>query len=53
MKKMNKSKSRSPKSSHYNNPFGFSSDEIPERGSAVKMYQEADSVPSWYKSLKK
>jgi hypothetical protein len=47
MRKLNKSRSRSPKNQFY------ASDEIPEKGSAVKMYQETDTVPSWYKALKK
>ncbi len=50
MRKMNKSKSKSPAHNGFNSS---SMDDEPVRGSAVKMYNESDSVPAWYKALKK
>ena len=32
--------------------FQYSLDEVPERGSSVKMFAEAEQQPAWYKVLK-
>jgi hypothetical protein len=48
MRKLNQSRSKSPKYTM----MGSHLDEFPEKGT-VKMYQEQESVPAWYKTLKR